>query len=554
MMHRRYSRFFLRIPNYGVFAADETEATNRRIELDKKIKESQNNGVEEPSSGSLTDVESSNQLWYEKNPSLLESEKDEMKRRFPNFELQKLDDGKLYWLGSLSPLGDDGTTWTVMVVYEGDISEITTGDEVARDTFIKVYPVEPDIEEMLERLEHTPSAFDCLQKDSQGEYFFSSADISMTTSIRAVASLSCAERCINDIAFELARSSTTARNAYANTTITENRRTVKPQRVIFSNRAFTALLAETKEKLATETGGIFLGTMDDDVWYVIESIDPGPRSIFQAAYFEYDGDYVRHLANKVNRLYGDKLDVIGLWHRHPGSMDVFSHTDHGTIRLFAEQNNGVTISALVNIDPTFRLTMYVATWSGTLQCERIEYEVNDGLIPSEVASVLRYGEIVNNINGTRSGGGINRRISANEFIHLLSAYLKKQDSFELPDTAEHSVSEKEHELLIDQLLDNEYAFCEEMNVLCSCEPRNDNQIELVVGNEQSSLSLLFSYAAIPLKGTTSKKRIGDRKKKRQKQTTATENFIERQPCFTLDGKHYRYNGNLLKNAWEARKR
>ena len=32
--------------------------------------------------------------------------------------------------------------------------------------------------------------------------------------------------------------------------------------VIFSDRAYTALLSETKEKIETETGGIFLGFFD----------------------------------------------------------------------------------------------------------------------------------------------------------------------------------------------------------------------------------------------------------------------------------------------------
>ena len=37
--------------------------------------------------------------------------------------------------------------------------------------------------------------------------------------------------------------------------------------VIFSNRAFTAVLAETAEKIKTETGGLFLGTIENDTWY-----------------------------------------------------------------------------------------------------------------------------------------------------------------------------------------------------------------------------------------------------------------------------------------------
>lgn len=81
-------------------------------------------------------------------------------------------------------------------------------------------------------------------------------------------------------------------------------------RVVFSNRAFSAVLAETTEKITTETGGLFLGTVQEDVWYIIEAIDPGPKSIFEVAYFEYDQQYTQHLINKIANLYKQKLDLI----------------------------------------------------------------------------------------------------------------------------------------------------------------------------------------------------------------------------------------------------
>ena len=129
-------------------------------------------------------------------------------------------------------------------------------------------------------------------------------------------------------------------------------------RVVFSNRAYASVLAETTEKIKTETGGLFLGTVQDDTWYVIEAIDPGPNSIFQVAYFEYDQKYTQHLINKIANLYDRQLALIGLWHRHPGSLDQFSSTDDGTNAKYAAMRNEGAISALVNIDPTFRITMY----------------------------------------------------------------------------------------------------------------------------------------------------------------------------------------------------
>lgn len=69
-------------------------------------------------------------------------------------------------------------------------------------------------------------------------------------------------------------------------------------KVVFSDRAFAAVMAETTEKIKTETGGLFLGSFEDGVWYVIEAIDPGPKSIFEVAYFEYDQQYTQHLISR----------------------------------------------------------------------------------------------------------------------------------------------------------------------------------------------------------------------------------------------------------------
>jgi integrative and conjugative element protein (TIGR02256 family) len=109
-----------------------------------------------------------------------------------------------------------------------------------------------------------------------------------------------------------------------------------PRQVVFSDRAFTAIMSETFYRMKTETGGVFLGQKRDDTWYIIEAIDPGPRSIFRAAYFEYDQNYINHLTSRIKQLYHEPLELIGLWHRHPGSMDVFRLRTMTQIRNFPD--------------------------------------------------------------------------------------------------------------------------------------------------------------------------------------------------------------------------
>ncbi|MEZ3591337.1 MAG: Ig-like domain-containing protein [Muribaculaceae bacterium] len=167
------------------------------------------------------------------------------------------------------------------------------------------------------------------------------------------------------------------------------------QLVVFSNKAYNAIIRESFDKDPVETGGILLGhILDNGVWIVMEVLPPGINSIFQYAYFEYDEAFVNYLAQSVANQYKRPLDLLGLWHRHPGSMDVFSTTDDGTNATFARQNPAGVISGLVNIDPQFRITMYhldrpIGRLMGRPNYEVVDVEVGDDIIPEEYFE-LRY--------------------------------------------------------------------------------------------------------------------------------------------------------------------
>ena len=330
-----------------------------------------------------------------------------------------------------------------------------------------------------------------------------------------------------------------------------------PKQVIFSNRAFTSLLAETKEKIKTETGGIFIGIMCNDTWYVIEAIDPGPKSIFQPAYFEYDGDYVRHLANKVNRLYGDKLDVLGLWHRHPGSMDTFSGTDDGTIKQFAQQNNGVTISALVNIDPVFRLTMYRATLN-PFSYRKISYLVDDDKIPQDVKNVLPHNEIETQINTISSNRHVSpaqlesRRIST-DFHAILIKYLNTAEYFPIANGAFFENSEEDYNQIIEDYLVDECLFCDDNDIPYVFEKKKFNEVELLIGDENYGIKFSFFNINFKYKNHFFSQNPFE-VIKRFFSTSELEMTSGKKLCFIHNGKLFLYKGNLLKNAWEEYKK
>lgn len=229
-------------------------------------------------------------------------------------------------------------------------------------------------------------------------------------------------------------------------------------RVIFSNRAFSAVLAETTEKITTETGGLFLGTVQEDTWYIIEAIDPGPKSIFEVAYFEYDQQYTQHLINKIANLYKRKLDLIGLWHRHPGSFDQFSSTDDGTNSKYASMRKGGAISGLVNIDPKFRFTMYHV--GQPCRYRKIAYEVGDDLIPEELLAYKtpeRFYTLMEKRSGTTPRSSMHsqykRTISLESFMRFISPYIAENecDVENNISVVDDSVADKMAEAVIDDL-------------------------------------------------------------------------------------------------------
>ncbi len=230
-------------------------------------------------------------------------------------------------------------------------------------------------------------------------------------------------------------------------------------KVVFSNRAYTSVLAETTEKIKTETGGLFLGIIQDETWYIIEAIDPGPKSVFEVAYFEYDQKYTQHLINKIANLYDQKLSLIGLWHRHPGSFDQFSSTDDGTNAKYALMREEGAISALVNLDPDFRITMYQV--DRPCRYKKIPYEIGDDLIPKEFLrfkSPEKFSSIMNYIlypstSNLNERYGYHKTRSLSSFMDLILPQLKNNECMNV-ETNNSLENKSLQEKIVDEVIDD----------------------------------------------------------------------------------------------------
>lgn len=136
--------------------------------------------------------------------------------------------------------------------------------------------------------------------------------------------------------------------------------------VVISERAKLTILNEVLSHGDKETGGILLGNFINRVWYINEVIDGGldENTIHRTGFFRYDNEYINHRLSKVNNIYADPLTIVGVWHRHPGSMDTFSSQDLESMAGLVNDARVGMLSMLVNVDPDFRMTFYYCNKKG----------------------------------------------------------------------------------------------------------------------------------------------------------------------------------------------
>jgi len=304
--------------------------------------------------------------------------------------------------------------------------------------------------------------------------------------------------------------------------------------VVFSSRAYAALLSEVLSEIQTETGGVFLGYYDDGVWQVVESIDPGPNSIFEVAYFEYDQDYINHLINKVSRIYGRQLDLIGLWHRHPGSFDQFSSTDDGTNTNYAELTSYGAISALVNIDPGFRLTVYHVT-TNPLRYREVNYKVltrdEDPIQAAYAECTTRLNQINTIANGASVNGAANENgvyeLNPSDVVYALHSFL---DSRNIAGMVNRSIgtaetwSDAEFDYVL-TAIEKDAAFLEGLGISLVARLSENKSLELNLEREDTVTSLI----------------------------DAIEPFEDGRIFFNCDGKSYQYHPGLIREAIEEKR-
>ena len=90
--------------------------------------------------------------WYENDPELYREEVQAMNRQFPQFELRKLSDGRLCWIGTVRPTAvRKNASWMLQLVYDHNHpSNNNWGGSV------RVYVIDPDLDKMNKQLGGIP--------------------------------------------------------------------------------------------------------------------------------------------------------------------------------------------------------------------------------------------------------------------------------------------------------------------------------------------------------------------------------------------------------------
>ena len=71
--------------------------------------------------------------WYQSDPQLYQMEVAAMKKFFPSFTINQLQDGsgRLYWRGKVQPTGEGGMIWDIMLIYKNTHPHVGSANAVS---------------------------------------------------------------------------------------------------------------------------------------------------------------------------------------------------------------------------------------------------------------------------------------------------------------------------------------------------------------------------------------------------------------------------------------
>ena len=89
------------------------------------------------------------QYWYQSDPQLYQMEYAAMKKFFPSFTINQLQDGsgRLYWRGKVQPAGPGGMVWDLMLIYKNSHPRAE-----GYGGSIQILPLSPRLKDVAEKM------------------------------------------------------------------------------------------------------------------------------------------------------------------------------------------------------------------------------------------------------------------------------------------------------------------------------------------------------------------------------------------------------------------
>lgn len=87
--------------------------------------------------------------WYQSDPQLYQMEVAAMRKFFPSFTIDQLQDGsgRLFWRGKVQPTGAGGMTWDLMLIYKNSHPRAE-----GYGGSIQILPIAPRLKDIAERM------------------------------------------------------------------------------------------------------------------------------------------------------------------------------------------------------------------------------------------------------------------------------------------------------------------------------------------------------------------------------------------------------------------
>ena len=90
--------------------------------------------------------------WYQSDPQLYQAEVAAMRKFFPSFTINQLQDGsgRLYWRGKVQPGGPGSMEWEIMLIYKNTHPKVFSNSEYGGT--VQILPLRPRLKDIADQM------------------------------------------------------------------------------------------------------------------------------------------------------------------------------------------------------------------------------------------------------------------------------------------------------------------------------------------------------------------------------------------------------------------